>query len=96
MVRSCSGNIRPTVPYLHNGRVSSFADACRLLGTTQLDTELKDEEIELNEDEVEQICKDWKEYPTLQEAMEDLNLDSIQELKRNHFVLGEGPFVIGA
>ncbi len=38
-------NITLTAPYLHNGRVSSLAEACRLMGFTQLDIELTDAEV---------------------------------------------------
>jgi len=62
-------------------------------GLELLFNHLEEEDLELD---MVQICTDWNEYPTLEEAMEELNYDSIKELKRNHFVLGEGPFVIGA
>lgn len=38
-------NITLTAPYLHNGRVRSLAEACRLMAETQLDVELTDAEV---------------------------------------------------
>lgn len=38
-------NITLTAPYLHNGRVGSLANACRLMASTQLDLELTDAEV---------------------------------------------------
>ncbi|TWT49308.1 Cytochrome c551 peroxidase precursor [Rubripirellula amarantea] len=37
-------NVTLTAPYLHNGRVSSLAETCRLMASTQLDVELTDRE----------------------------------------------------
>ncbi len=38
-------NITLTAPYFHHGRVSSLAEACRLMAETQLDVELTDAEV---------------------------------------------------
>ncbi len=38
-------NITLTAPYLHNGRVNSLAEACRLMAGTQLDVKLTDAEV---------------------------------------------------
>lgn len=38
-------NVTLTAPYLHNGRVSSLAEACRLMASTQLDIDLTDAEV---------------------------------------------------
>ncbi len=38
-------NITLTAPYLHNGRVRSLAEACRVMAATQLDVELSDSEV---------------------------------------------------
>jgi cytochrome c peroxidase len=38
-------NITFTAPYMHNGKVQSLAEACRVMANTQLDTKLTDEDV---------------------------------------------------
>ncbi|WP_053061027.1 cytochrome-c peroxidase [Rhodopirellula islandica] len=38
-------NITLTAPYMHNGKVPSLAEACRVMASTQLDEDLADEEV---------------------------------------------------
>ncbi|QDT04794.1 Cytochrome c551 peroxidase precursor [Rubripirellula lacrimiformis] len=38
-------NITLTAPYMHNGNVASLAEACRVMASTQLDTDLSEDEI---------------------------------------------------
>ena len=38
-------NITLTAPYLHNGRVNSLHEACRVMARTQLDTNLTDDQV---------------------------------------------------
>lgn len=38
-------NITLTAPYMHNGRVTTLAEACQVMANTQLDTTLSDDEI---------------------------------------------------